>query len=139
MMKALGYQRLISVENFRKPNFELVANVLFWLTIRYDPGAEISDDISDEVSFSSDPLFSRTGIFSLLPPRTSVSTFLRLWRGLWPRRRGSSSTLSPSIKRTGKLGLSLFVKIRGPNFFKSKVRGQGITQDLQPLVCCIQG
>jgi hypothetical protein len=30
-MKALGYPRLISVENFRTPNFELVADALFWL------------------------------------------------------------------------------------------------------------
>jgi len=48
MMKALGYQRLVSIENFRKPNFELVADVLFWLVYRYDPASEISDDISSE-------------------------------------------------------------------------------------------
>lgn len=48
MMKALGYQRRISIENFRKPNFELVADVLFWLVTRYDPGSELSDDISTE-------------------------------------------------------------------------------------------
>jgi clusterin-associated protein 1 len=34
MMKALGYQRLISVENFRTPNFLLVANCLYWLVQR---------------------------------------------------------------------------------------------------------
>jgi len=48
MMKALGYQRLVSIENFRKPNFELCADVLFWLVYRYDPASEISDDISTE-------------------------------------------------------------------------------------------
>lgn len=48
MMKALGYQRLVSIENFRRPNFELVADVLFWLVYRYDPNSEISDDISTE-------------------------------------------------------------------------------------------
>ena len=48
MMKALGYQRIVSIENFRKPNFELVADVLFWLVYRYDPASEISDDISTE-------------------------------------------------------------------------------------------
>ncbi len=88
IMKALGYQRLISVENFRTPNFELVADILFWLVrrfrlipldwdpnikyassnfqrtisatlffkiylsllnlCRYDPNAELSDDIGTE-------------------------------------------------------------------------------------------
>jgi hypothetical protein len=31
MMRALGYPRPISMENFRNPNFELVADVLRWL------------------------------------------------------------------------------------------------------------
>ena len=29
IMRALGYPRLVSMENFRKPNFELVADILF--------------------------------------------------------------------------------------------------------------
>ncbi len=37
IMRALGYNRLISLENFRKPNFELVADILFWLAQRFDP------------------------------------------------------------------------------------------------------
>lgn len=48
MMKSLGYQRLISIDNFRSPNFELVADVLFWLVSRYDPTADISSDISTQ-------------------------------------------------------------------------------------------
>lgn len=48
MMRALGYPRLISLENFRKPNFELVADILYWLALRYEPNAEISDDIEEE-------------------------------------------------------------------------------------------
>ena len=35
MMRALGYTRLISMENFRTPNFALVAEVLMWLVKRY--------------------------------------------------------------------------------------------------------
>uniref|UniRef100_A0A3Q2YWK4 Uncharacterized protein n=1 Tax=Hippocampus comes TaxID=109280 RepID=A0A3Q2YWK4_HIPCM len=31
MMRALGFPRLISVENFRTPNFTLVAEILIWL------------------------------------------------------------------------------------------------------------
>lgn len=48
IMRALGYSRLISMENFRKPNFELVAEVLFWLGSRVDPQADIPEDIEDE-------------------------------------------------------------------------------------------
>jgi len=48
VMRALGYPRLISLENFRKPNFELVADILYWLALRYEPNAEISDDIEEE-------------------------------------------------------------------------------------------
>jgi clusterin-associated protein 1 len=47
-VRALGYPRLISIENFRVPNFELVADLLFWLVQRYDPHIEISEDISTE-------------------------------------------------------------------------------------------
>lgn len=47
-MRALGYHRNISIENFRDPNFELVADILFWFAQRYDPKMDISDDIEDE-------------------------------------------------------------------------------------------
>ena len=48
MMRSLGYPRLISIENFRTPNFELTADILYWLVQRYDPGVDISDSIEDE-------------------------------------------------------------------------------------------
>ena len=35
IMRSLGFPRLISMENFRKPNFELVAEILFWLAERF--------------------------------------------------------------------------------------------------------
>lgn len=47
-MRSLGYNRLISMENFKKPNFELVADILYWLGMRIDPQANISDDIEEE-------------------------------------------------------------------------------------------
>jgi len=50
IMRGLGYSRLISMENFKKPNFELVADILYWLALRYDPSADIPDDIDDERS-----------------------------------------------------------------------------------------
>eukprot|EP00347_Sterkiella_histriomuscorum_P004037 403361986 len=48
IMRALGYHRNISIENFRDPNFELVADILYWFAHRYDPKADISDDIEEE-------------------------------------------------------------------------------------------
>jgi len=48
IMRSLGYHRLISMENFRSPNFELVADVLDWLLHRFEPNCSIPDDISTE-------------------------------------------------------------------------------------------
>lgn len=44
-MRALGCKQLVSMENFRTPNFELVAELLFWLLQRYDPETTVQDDI----------------------------------------------------------------------------------------------
>lgn len=48
IMRALGYPRLISMENFRKPNFELVADILFWMVRLYDPETSVSDRVEFE-------------------------------------------------------------------------------------------
>ncbi|EGR28900.1 hypothetical protein IMG5_166940 [Ichthyophthirius multifiliis] len=48
IMRGLGYSRLISMENFRKPNFELIADILYWLATRFDPQADIPEDIQEE-------------------------------------------------------------------------------------------
>ncbi|KAM9016075.1 clusterin-associated protein 1 isoform 4-T4 [Ara ararauna] len=48
MMRALGYPRLISMENFRTPNFMLVSEVLFWLVKRYEPQTDIPADVETE-------------------------------------------------------------------------------------------
>mmetsp|Transcript_24066 Transcript_24066/g.56659 ORF Transcript_24066/g.56659 Transcript_24066/m.56659 type:complete len:444 (+) Transcript_24066:117-1448(+) len=48
IMRSLGYHRLVSMDNFRTPNFELVADVLDWLLHRFEPGCAIPDDISTE-------------------------------------------------------------------------------------------
>ena len=47
ILRALGYGRNISMENFREPNFALVADILYWFALRYDPKADISDDIDE--------------------------------------------------------------------------------------------
>ena len=48
IMATLGYPRLISIENFKVPHFELVADILIWLCHRYDKNMEILDDIRTE-------------------------------------------------------------------------------------------
>ncbi|XP_039984303.1 clusterin-associated protein 1 homolog [Xiphias gladius] len=48
MMRALGYPRLISMENFRIPNFTLVAEILIWLVKRYEPHMDIPTDVDTE-------------------------------------------------------------------------------------------
>ncbi|XP_044160962.1 clusterin-associated protein 1 [Bufo gargarizans] len=48
MMRALGYPRLISMENFRSPNFPLVSEVLIWLVKRYEPNMTLPVDVDTE-------------------------------------------------------------------------------------------
>lgn len=48
MMRALGYPRLISMENFRTPNFTLVAEILTWLVKSYEPQMDIPTDVDTE-------------------------------------------------------------------------------------------
>ncbi|KAE9417735.1 hypothetical protein Angca_006103, partial [Angiostrongylus cantonensis] len=42
MTRAIGYPRILSLENFRTPNFKLVAELLEWIVRRFDPSAAIS-------------------------------------------------------------------------------------------------
>jgi len=48
MMRVLGYPRLISIANFRVPNFPLVAEILVWLVKRFDPDVDIHNDHDTE-------------------------------------------------------------------------------------------
>ncbi|KAK2581112.1 hypothetical protein KPH14_007932 [Odynerus spinipes] len=47
-MRVLGYPRLISIANFRTPNFPLVAEILIWLVKRFDPDADITCEHNTE-------------------------------------------------------------------------------------------
>ncbi|KAL6433679.1 hypothetical protein ACFW04_005747 [Cataglyphis niger] len=48
MMRVLGYPRLISIANFRVPNFPLVAEILVWLVKQFDPDSDIPNDHDTE-------------------------------------------------------------------------------------------
>ena len=49
IMKSLGYGRLISLDNFREPNFELVADILYFFCDRIESSIDLSDDISTKL------------------------------------------------------------------------------------------
>ncbi|VDQ05441.1 unnamed protein product [Trichobilharzia regenti] len=48
MMRSLGYPRVISMENFRTPNFPLVTQILRWLVERYDSYADLPSSLDTE-------------------------------------------------------------------------------------------
>ena len=57
IMRSLGYPRHISIENFRTPNFKLVAEILSWLIQRYDPSADLPTGLDLERSESDRVMF----------------------------------------------------------------------------------
>ena len=65
IMRSLGFPRTISMENFRVPNFKLCAEIIFWLAKRFDPKADIPDDIGEIFNWSPDK------IREILPKLTS--------------------------------------------------------------------
>jgi clusterin-associated protein 1 len=56
------------MENFRTPNFELVADVLYWMVKLYDPDTTISD----RVEFENERVEFLTGIASLLAAKARL-------------------------------------------------------------------
>uniref|UniRef100_A0A5K3EIM4 Clusterin-associated protein 1 n=1 Tax=Mesocestoides corti TaxID=53468 RepID=A0A5K3EIM4_MESCO len=48
MMRALGYPRIISIENFRTPNFPLLSEILKWLAMRFDPNVDVPKCLDTE-------------------------------------------------------------------------------------------
>jgi clusterin-associated protein 1 len=68
VLRQLGYPRLISLENFRKPNFELVADLLYWMVKLYDPDTTISD----RVEFENERVEFLTQIASLMAAKARI-------------------------------------------------------------------
>jgi clusterin-associated protein 1 len=48
MLQVLSFPRPVSIDNFRRPNFPLVAEILHWLVLRVDPSFELSFKIDTE-------------------------------------------------------------------------------------------
>ncbi|XP_029988784.1 clusterin-associated protein 1 homolog isoform X2 [Sphaeramia orbicularis] len=68
MMRALGYPRLISMENFRTPNFTLVAEILIWLVKRYEPHMDIPTDVDTE----SDRIFFTKAVAQFMATKAHI-------------------------------------------------------------------
>ena len=56
------------MENFRKPNFELVADILYWMVKLYDQDT----NISDRVEFEEERIEFLTGIASLMATKARL-------------------------------------------------------------------
>ena len=48
ILRNIGYPGVVSMENFRTPNFELVADVLYWMIRQYNPNIPIHEAIESE-------------------------------------------------------------------------------------------
>ncbi|XP_012256437.2 clusterin-associated protein 1 [Athalia rosae] len=72
MMRVLGYPRLISLANFRVPNFPLVAEILIWLVKRFDPDADIPSEHSSEQERVA--LVRRTAEFMAIKANIKLNT-----------------------------------------------------------------
>lgn len=59
---------VVQMENFRKPNFELVADILFWMVKLYDQDC----NISDRVEFEDERVEFLTGIASLMATKARL-------------------------------------------------------------------
>ncbi|XP_053476327.1 clusterin-associated protein 1 homolog isoform X2 [Ictalurus furcatus] len=73
MMRALGYPRLISMENFRTPNFPLVAEILLWLVKRYEPQMDIPSDVDTE----SDRVFFIKAVAQFMATKAHIKMNLK--------------------------------------------------------------
>ena len=56
------------MDNFRKPNFELVADILFWMVKLYDPDTALSD----RVEYESERVEFLTSIAALMASKARL-------------------------------------------------------------------
>lgn len=48
ILQSFGYTRTVSLDSFRKPNFILVADILYWICGKFEPNHGISANINGE-------------------------------------------------------------------------------------------
>lgn len=72
-LRFLGFPRVVSMESFRKPNFELVSEIIQWLCKKFEPAVEINLPADSEGSRAS---FMKQAI-SLLASKSRVEISVR--------------------------------------------------------------
>ena len=126
MMTTLGYPGMVSFASFRQPNFSLVADMLKWLVLRYEPSAVLPFDIDTE----QDRLIFIKSVVQYLAERASIK--------LNPRRLYSADGYA--VKELLKIA-SLLYKAFRINIDKDETENE-ITQDfslkLSDLKTCRQ-
>lgn len=71
MMRVLGYPRLISLSNFKDPNFPLIAEILIWIIKRFNSDANVPTDHGTEqarialIRYTAEFMVCITGCFHL--------------------------------------------------------------------------
>ncbi|CEF70282.1 Clusterin-associated protein 1 [Strongyloides ratti] len=48
ILRSLGFPRLVSIDNFRNPNFSLLAEILEWLVLKFDGDIKIKTNLEHE-------------------------------------------------------------------------------------------
>ena len=80
------------VENFRTPNFELVADVLYWMVKRYDP--EMVHNITDNIESEDDRVEFLTSISQVSRSKREASQ---------PQQRARTHTHRRAAARNGRV------------------------------------
>uniref|UniRef100_A0A915E7U8 Clusterin-associated protein 1 n=1 Tax=Ditylenchus dipsaci TaxID=166011 RepID=A0A915E7U8_9BILA len=63
ILRSLGYERLVSIENFRFSNFPLMAEILEWIVKKFDPNARVPKAIDNE---ADRVIFVKSCVLSLI-------------------------------------------------------------------------
>lgn len=136
-MRALGYPRLISVDNFRTPNFVLVADLLDWMVKRYDPEIHVSEEIDTE----DDRVEFLTGIAQAMAAKAkiklntkrlyaadgrAVKELLKIAEMLYSASRANSVTVEEDAGDADSGGLPLQLKnIKGARALATEITERG--------------
>ena len=126
MMTTLGYPQMISMESFRQPNFSLLAEMLKWLVLRYEPSAILPFDTDTE----QDRLIFIKSVVQYLAERASIK--------MNPRRLYGADGYA--VKELLKIASLLYKALRS-NFSKEETDSE-VQQDfslkLSDLKSCRQ-